>query len=71
MAADWDAIHVSVAGYLTTAGIAVPVARGACTMLAGWDPDATWWLNDVLALTGPPEIWQADDRSPYGWSQAE
>ena len=61
VATDWDAIHVSVAGYLATAGVATPVGAaagsaagaGARTMLAGWDPDATWWLNDVLSLTGP------------------
>ena len=69
VAADWDAIHVSVAGYLTAAGIAVRSACGACTMLAGWDPDATWWLNDVLSFTGPPEDWREDDRAPFRWAQ--
>lgn len=47
-AANWDAIHVAVAGYLTTAGLDLPVSGNARTMLAGWDPDATWWLGDVL-----------------------
>jgi hypothetical protein len=40
VADDWDAVHLTVAGYLTTAGIAIP-AGGARTMLAGWDPDAS------------------------------
>jgi hypothetical protein len=40
VAADWDAVHVSVSGYLTTAGIAIPAGSDAYTMLAGWDPDA-------------------------------
>jgi hypothetical protein len=71
VAADWDAIHVSVAGYLTTAGVAVPTADGARTMLAGWDPDATWWLSDVLALASPPEVWRADDKAAFGWVQAQ
>lgn len=70
VAADWDAIHLTVAGYLTTAGIAVPIGAGARTMLAGWDPDATWWLNDVLSFTSPPEDWRADDHAPFGWIQA-
>jgi hypothetical protein len=69
-AADWDAIHVSVAGYLTTAGIALPVGSDARTMLAGWDPDATWWLNDVLSFAEPPELWQAARQAPFGWLQA-
>ena len=71
VAADWDAVHVSVAGYLTTAGIAIPADDGACTMLAGWDPDATWWLNDVLSLTSPPEDWREDDQAPFGWTRTQ
>lgn len=71
VAADWDAVHVSVAGYLTTAGITIPACDGACTMLAGWDPDATWWLTDVLALTGPPEDWRADDQAALGWTRTK
>jgi len=70
-AADWDAIHVSVAGYLTTAGIAMPAGSGARTMLAGWDPDATWWLNDVLFFTSEPEAWREDDKAPWRWSRAQ
>jgi hypothetical protein len=70
VAADWDAVHVTVAGYLTTAGIAIPAGDGARTMLAGWDPDATWWLNDVLSFTSPPEDWRREDEAPLGWIRA-
>ena len=70
VATDWDGVHVSVAGYLTTAGIAIPAAGGSRTMLAGWDPDATWWLNDVLSFAGPSEDWREDDQAPFGWIQA-
>ena len=69
-AADWDAIHVSVAGYLTTAGIPLPAGAGARTMLAGWDPDATLWLNDVLSFAEPAELWRAARHAPFGWLQA-
>jgi len=60
VAADWDAVHVSVAGYLTTATRALPLADGnAATMLAGWNPDQTWWLADVLRLTAAePGRWR-------------
>ncbi len=64
MATDWDAVHVSVRGYLTTATRALPLADGeAATVLAGWDPDQTWWLNDVLVATSvEPQWWhRADD----------
>ena len=70
VAADWDAVHVTVAGYLTTAGIAIPVGDGARTMLAGWDPDATWWITDVLSFTSPPQDWRKDDQALLGWTQA-
>lgn len=51
-AREWDAVHVSARGYLTTATRALPVADG-CTVLAGWNPDQTWWLTDCLEATGP------------------
>jgi len=69
VAADWDAIHVTVAGYLTTAGVVMPAGADARTMLAGWDPDATWWLSDVLSFTGPPEDWREEEDAPFGWIQ--
>jgi hypothetical protein len=71
VAADWDAVHVSVAGYLATAGIAIPASGGARTMLAGWDPDATWWLNDILSFTSSPEDWRKDGQAPLGWTRAQ
>ena len=44
---DFDAVHLSVAGYLATAGVAIPIDDERSTVLAGWDPDATHWLCDV------------------------
>jgi hypothetical protein len=73
VAEDWDAIHVSAAGYLATAGVALRAGDNARTMLAGWHPDATWWLRDVLSFSSSstPEVWRGDDRAPYGWIQAQ
>lgn len=71
VAANWDAVHVSVAGYLTTAGIAIPARDGASTMLADWDPDATWWLSDILSLASPPEDWRQDEQAPLGWTRTQ
>jgi hypothetical protein len=39
VAADWDGVHLSVAGYLSTAGRLLLV-RSARTLLAGWNPSA-------------------------------
>jgi hypothetical protein len=51
-----------------TAGRAVPV-DDAGTVLAGWDPDLTYWLTDTLTLAGPATDWVRLDQEPLGWSQ--
>ncbi|MFG1798371.1 hypothetical protein [Nocardia sp. NPDC049149] len=63
VAADYAAVHLSLLGYLTTPGRAIEVADGA-TMLAGWDPDVTYWLRDGCITVGDKEIeWlREDDR---------
>jgi hypothetical protein len=62
VAADWDAVHLSVAGYLTTATRALTLADGeAATMLAGWNPDQAWWLTDALGTDTAAASWLADD----------
>lgn len=66
VAAEFDAVHVSVRGYLSTAGRVVPIGDDAATLLTGWSPDVTHWLTDVLAVGGPSQRWTADDDD--GWS---
>lgn len=39
----------------------------ARTMLAGWDPDQTWWLSDVLSGNGTAERWVTQSDEPLGW----
>jgi hypothetical protein len=57
VAAQWDGVHVSVAGYLSTAGMAVDIGGGAATLLAGWDADQTLWLRDVFTGTRQLTTW--------------
>jgi hypothetical protein len=86
VAADYDGVHLTVGGYLTTAGRALAVEGaaepvegaaepvGAATMLAGWDPDLTYWLADVLEPAGPagqPARWVERDDEPLGWAPAQ
>ncbi|MGV8909019.1 MAG: hypothetical protein ACOH1Y_08550 [Propionicimonas sp.] len=28
------------------------------SMIAGWAPDATWWLNDTVRPAGEPMRWR-------------
>jgi hypothetical protein len=60
VASDYDAVHLTVLGYLMTAGRALPV-RDSHTVLAGWNPDETYWLTDALAAAGEPEDWCRQD----------
>jgi hypothetical protein len=68
VARDWDGVHLSVAGYLAAAGRALPVGT-ARTLLAGWNPDETYWLADVLTAHGQARAWHNTDRSPLGWQE--
>ena len=56
-----------MAGYLATNGRALEAGDGH-TVLAGWDPDETWWLNDVLHQDGEPRLWSRDARDRFLWA---
>lgn len=62
----YDGIHLAMAGYLLTAGRPVPVAGGH-TLLAGWDPDATYWLSDLPAPDPQVERWTRDPERYWVW----
>jgi hypothetical protein len=55
-ARDWDGVHLSIAGYITATGFAIPAA-GAATVLTGWGADQTLWLNDVFIGTDRVGTW--------------
>ncbi|MDQ2750309.1 MAG: hypothetical protein ABI775_03615 [Pseudonocardiales bacterium] len=66
VATDYDAVHLTVAGYLSSAGRTLRVGQEA-TLLAGWNPDQTFWLNDVLRDAGPTTLWRSDGN-PTHWT---
>lgn len=73
VAADYDAVHLTVGGYLTTAGRALPVQSGAAearTMLAGWNPDQTYWLADMVEFSCPAVRWVSPEGDPLVWMPA-
>ncbi|RDI30374.1 hypothetical protein DEU38_106189 [Rhodococcus sp. AG1013] len=67
VAADFDAVHLTVHGYLSTPGVAIPlVANSGATVLAGWDPDATFWLRDgVITIDDEPTEWRRTSDRPW------
>ena len=73
VAEEFDAVHVTVDGYLATAGRALPVRTEggpASTVLAGWDPGTTWWLADPSGL-GEPSDWRRDGDGPGTWRRVD
>lgn len=70
VATDYDATHLTVLGYLATSGRALPVGDAA-TVLAGWEPDVTYWLADALDQTAPPTTWQRSEQAPYNQWEPE
>ncbi len=55
---EWDAVHLTVAGYLSLAGRALVVGEDTSTVIAGWDPGSTIWLTDVARETeSPRQFW--------------
>lgn len=65
VATDLDAVHLTVAGYLTTAGRAIPVTGDVRTVLAGWNPDETYWLTDHAAPGATLRRWARDDDGTW------
>lgn len=67
VAADYDGVHLTVSGYLTTAGRHLAVGQSG-TVLAGWNPDETYWLNDVLHAGAIPSEWHSNESQPPTWA---
>jgi hypothetical protein len=71
-ASDWDGVHLSIAGYISATGRAI-TAGEAATVLAGWGPDQTLWLNDVFASVDWVGTWtgtpgpEAFPEAPLPW----
>jgi hypothetical protein len=71
VAGECDAVHLTVDGYLATAGRALPVpGTAAHTVLAGAAPDTTWWLTDVLPGLGEPTDWRRGQDELPRWVPA-
>lgn len=81
VAEEFDGVHVSLAGYLRTAGDVVDVGdrslvedsasmpthgntdERTASLIAGWSPDTTYWLNDVITRVAEVVDWILDDES--------
>ena len=66
MAEEFDAVHLTVSGWLATGGLAIPVGAGTASVVAGWTPGTTAWLRDPAPAVdqATSQHWFWDDR---GW----
>lgn len=69
VARDVDAVHLTVAGYLTTAGRVVEVGDGVASVLAGWSPDETSWFRGAQVDAGSEQRWHLDRE--IGWVRTD
>jgi hypothetical protein len=70
VAHDYDAVHLTVAGYLAAAGTAIVVDDVRASVIAGWDPDKTYWLHDVDRDPTSTQLWQFN-RDDDTWVQRD
>jgi hypothetical protein len=67
VAAEADGVHLTVAGYLAAAGRAIGIGGDAASVVAGWNPDETYWFRGALARPAGEQRWvRVDD----GWRRA-
>lgn len=50
---DYDGVHLSWAGFITSEGFVTELAHGAVTMLRYWASERTLWLADVFGQPAP------------------
>ncbi len=65
MALNWEAVHLTIAGYLAAATTRINVSDGTASVIAGWGPDETVWLRDSPAATSAAVEWRR--YANLGW----
>lgn len=73
VARDFDAVHLQAAAYLSGAGTVLDIPGGR-TIMAGFDPDSTFWLTDSVVPAGEPLRWSAPDDEVWedeGWASED
>ncbi|MCA1005619.1 hypothetical protein LCL87_07815 [Rhodococcus hoagii] len=67
----YDGVHLTIAGYLAAAGTAIEVDTGTASVIAGWAPDETYWLTDVVGLDSDARTtWVCDtSREHPDWNE--
>ncbi|MGC8481899.1 MAG: hypothetical protein ACP5PJ_10150 [Acidimicrobiales bacterium] len=56
-----DGVHLSLGGYLALAGVPIEINPGVTSLIAGWNPDETYWLTGLASAHGPITTWSWDE----------
>ncbi len=67
VASAWDSVHLTTLAYLSAATQLIPVDDEFATIIAGWAPDSTLWLRDVVReADAPRQEWsRPSDQDPW------
>ncbi|WP_159449180.1 hypothetical protein [Demequina sp. NBRC 110055] len=66
IAADWDAVHLTLAAYLDLAGRPLDVFEGVASVIAGWNPGSTYWFRGASVDHAAYANWvRADQGAPW------
>lgn len=66
VATEADAVHLTVTGYLSAAGRALDLGDGRASVIAGWNPDTTYWFAGAVSRSNEAERWR---RTDDGWER--
>ncbi len=73
VAEHWDGVHLGTSAYLRLAGRAIDCGRDRAGVIAGWSPDTTFWLRDVVGPAGAAERWVRSEPNTHvnvhAWSR--
>jgi len=64
VATEWDAVHLTVGGYLNAATRTIHVDDEWGSVIGGWGPDVTFWLTEKVRQWEGRVEWRRHDE---GW----
>lgn len=64
IAEQYDAVHLQVGAYLAASGVAIPIddSAGTTSVIAGWNPDETYWFTPDIAYNDGHARWMLKEH---------
>lgn len=68
----YDVVHLQVGAYISSAGVAIQLAgdMSAASVIAGWNPDESYWLTSDMRLAGTSTYWSREQDQGPAWVRA-